>query len=53
MFAKFSLKCFVYGIMNVFSFPNEGVRAIYDQHDIEKCFLYLNLNDTDSCSFAA
>ena len=49
MFAKVSLKSFIYDIINVFSFPDEEVRAAYDQYEIEKCFLYLNLTDTDSC----
>ena len=43
MFAKFSLKSFVYDVINVFSFPNEEVKAVYDQYDI-------NLTNTDSCS---
>ena len=37
MFAKVSLKFFVYDIIDVFSFPDEDVRAIYNQYDIEKC----------------
>ena len=49
MFAKVSLKSFVYDIIDVFRFPNGEVRAVYDQYDIENCFLYLNLTDTDSC----
>ena len=50
MFAKVSLKSFVYDIIAVFSFPDEKVRAAYNQYDIEKCFLYINLIDTDICS---
>ena len=50
MFAKVSLKSFVYDIIDVFSFPDEKVRAAYNQYDIQECFLYLNLTDTDSCS---
>ena len=50
MFAKVSLKSFVYDIIDIFSFPDEEVRAVYNQYDIEKCFLYLNLTDIDSCS---
>ena len=50
MFAKVSLKSFVYDIIDVFSFPDEEIRAVCNQYDIEKCFLYLNLTDTDSCS---
>ena len=50
MFAKMSLKSFAYAIINVFCFPDKKVKGIFDKHDIEKCFLYLNLTDTDSCS---
>ena len=50
MFAKVSLKSFVYDVIDVFSFPDGKVRAAYNQYDIEKCFLYINLIDTDSCS---
>ena len=50
MFAKVSLKSFVYDIIDVFSFPDETVRAAYNQYEIQECFLYFNLTDTDSCS---
>ena len=50
MLDKVSLKSFVYDIIDVFSFANEEIRAIYEQYDIEKYFLYLNLTDADSCS---
>ena len=50
MFAKMSLKLFAYDIIDVFCFPDDKVKNIFDKNDIEKCFLYLNLNDTDSCS---
>ena len=50
MFAKMSLKSFVYDIIDVFCFPDEKVKGIFDKNDIEKCFLYVNLTDTDSCS---
>ena len=49
MFAKVSLKPFVCDIIDVFSFLDKEVRAVYNQYDIEKCFLYLNLTITDSC----
>ena len=48
MFAKLSLKSFVYDIIDVFCFPDAGIRQIYDTYDILKCFIYLNLTDTDS-----
>ena len=50
MFAKVSLKSFVYDMIDVFCFPNEEIREIYDYYQIEKCFLYQNLTDTDSTS---
>lgn len=49
MFTKVSLKSF-FNIIDAFSFPNEEIRAVYDQYEIDKCFLYLNLTKTDSCS---
>ena len=50
MFAKISLKCFVYDMIDVLCFPTEEVKMIYDKYDIIKCYIYLNLSDTDSCS---
>ena len=50
MFAKLSLKSFVYDMIDVFCFPNEEIRKIYDFCQIEKCFLYQNLTNTDSTS---
>ena len=49
IFAKVSLKSFVYDKIDVFSFPDEVVRAVYNQYDIENCFLYLNLTNTNNC----
>ena len=42
MFEKLSLKSFVYDMIDVFCFPNEEIRRIYDYYQIEKCFLYQN-----------
>ena len=50
MFAKILLKSFVYDMIDVFCFPSEEVKIIYDKYDIIKCYIYLNLTDTDSCS---
>ena len=50
IFAKLSLKSFVYDMIDVFCFPNEEIQRIYDYYQIEKCFLYQNLTDTDSTS---
>ena len=49
MFAKILLKSFVDDLIHVFCFPMEEVRKIYDQYDIIKCHIYLNLTNTDSC----
>ena len=50
MFAKLSIKSFVYDIIDVFCFPNEKIQEIYNKYQIEKCYLYQNLTDTDSTS---
>ena len=50
MFAKVLIKSFVYDLIDVFCFPTEEVRRIYDLYSIIKCHLCLNLTDTDSCS---
>ena len=50
MFSKISLKSFVYDIIDVFCFPDESVLEVYAQNYIIKCFIYLLLTDTDSCS---
>ena len=50
MFAKLSIKSFVYDMIDVFCFPNDKIQQIYDYYQIERCFLYQNLTDTDSTS---
>ena len=50
MFAKLSIKSFAYDMIDVFCFPNKDIQLIYDFYQIEKCFLYQNLTDTDSTS---
>ena len=50
MFSKVSLKSFVCDIIDIFCFPDEDVKEIYDKNKIIKCFVYLILTDTDSCS---
>ena len=50
IFSKVSLKFFVYDLIDVFCFPNEKGKTMYDQYYIIKCHLFLNLTDTDSCS---
>ena len=50
MFSKLSLRRFVYDVIDIFCFPDEEVREIYEKHKIIKTFVYLILTDTDSCS---
>ena len=50
MFAKLSIKSFVYDLIDVFCFPDEKIKEIYYKYQIEKCYLYQNLTDTDSTS---
>ena len=49
MFAKMSLKSFVFDIVDVVYFPIEEVKMIYDKYDIIKCYMYLNQTGTNSC----
>ena len=37
-------------MIDVFCFPNEEIQQIYNYYQIEKCFLYQNLTDTNSTS---
>ena len=48
--SKVSQKSFVYDIIDIFCFPDEEVKEIYNRHKIIKTFVYLILTDTDSCS---
>ena len=48
MVSKVSLKSFAYNLIDVFMFPNEDTRKIYDEYQVQKCYLYQNLTDTDS-----
>ena len=50
MFAKVSIKSFVYDIIDVFMFPDETTKSIYEKYKIEKCYVYQCLTDTDSTS---
>ena len=50
MFSKISLKAFVYDLIDTFCFPDEEVQEIYARNEILRCFIYLLLTDTDSCS---
>ena len=50
MFAKVLIKSFVYDIIDVFMFPNEKTKNIYKNYNIEKCYVYQCLTNTDSTS---
>ena len=44
MFSKTSIQSFVYDLIDIFMFPTDDVK------EIQKCFLYQNLTDTNSTS---
>ena len=50
MFSKVSIKSFVCDIIDVFMFPDETTKSIYEKYKIEKCYVYQCLTDTDSTS---
>ena len=52
MFAKLSLKSFIYSLAELLTFPdeNETVREIYDEYLIERILVFHILTDTDSRS---
>ena len=52
MFAKLSLKSFIYSLAELLSFPeeNQPVKNIYDKYLIERILVYHILTDTDSTS---
>ena len=50
MFSKVSIKSFVYDLIDVLMFPNQEIQEIYRQYQVNKCYLYQNLTDTDSTS---
>ena len=52
MFAKLSLKSFIYSIAELLAFPeeNETVERIYRKYKIERIYCYHILTDTDSTS---
>ena len=39
VFSKVSLNSFVYDLIEVFMFPNEDTRKIYDEYQVQKCYL--------------
>ena len=50
MFSKTSIQSFVYNLIGVFMFPDDVVKEIYKKNEIQKCFLFQNLTETDSTS---
>ena len=52
MFAKLSLKSFIYSLAELLTFPDENdiVRKIYDEYLLERILVFHILTDTDSTS---
>ena len=52
MFAKLSLKSFIYSLVELLHFPEENpvVASIYEKYQIEQILCYQVLTDTDSTS---
>ena len=50
MFSKTSIQSFAYDFINVCMFPDDVVKEIFKKNEIQKCFLFQNLTDTDSTS---
>ena len=48
MFSKVSIKSFVYDLIDVFMFPDQEIREIYQKYQVDKYYLYQNLTDADS-----
>ena len=50
MFSKVSIKSFAYDLIDIFMFPNQEIKDVYKKYQVEKCYVYQNLTDTDSTS---
>ena len=50
MFSKVSIKSFVFDLVDIFMFPDQEIQEIYQKYQVDKCYLYQNLTDTDSTS---
>ena len=48
MFSKVSIKSFVYNLIDVFMLPAPKIQEIYRQYQVDRCYLYQKLTDTDS-----
>ena len=38
----------MYDLIDVFMFPNQEIQEIYQQYQVNRCYLYQNLTDGDS-----
>ena len=52
MFSKVSIKSFVYGLIDVFMFPDQEIQDIYQKYQVGRCYLHQNLTDADSTSMS-
>ena len=50
IFSKVSIKSLAYDLIDIFMFPNADIKKIYDEYNVQKCYLYQNLKDTDNSS---
>ena len=50
MFSKVSIKSFVYDLIDIFMFPTDEIKKIYQKYKVNQCYLDQNLTDTDSTS---
>ena len=50
MFAKLSLKSFIYDLTETFMFPNQKTKKNYDKYQIDYVYVYQILTNTDSTS---
>ena len=48
MLSKVSIKSFVYDLIDVFMFPNEEIQKLYQQYQVNRCYLYQNLTDNQN-----
>ena len=48
MFAKRSIKSFIYNITEIFYFPTKEIEDLYDKYFIEKAEIFHILTNTDS-----
>ena len=39
MFSNFSMKSFVYNLIDIFMFPNDDIKKIYDEYNVQRCYL--------------